>query len=97
MGSKETAVDSLTAGDGSYYLEDIRPGSYTLKLDPKTIPLGLFWDKGQEKLHIEPMDKPQEINYGDIALRPSSEHADSKKTNITKSIITTLSIPHTNK
>lgn len=31
-------ADSYTAADGSYYLGDIKPGRYRLRVDPKTLP-----------------------------------------------------------
>ena len=33
-------TDSVTASDGSFYLSNLRPGSYTLEVDPTTIPEG---------------------------------------------------------
>jgi hypothetical protein len=32
------AAESITGKDGSYYLGDIKPGRYTLRVDPRTLP-----------------------------------------------------------
>jgi hypothetical protein len=36
--TSEIVVDSVTAGDGSYYLGGVKPGRYVLKVDMKTLP-----------------------------------------------------------
>ena len=36
--SDEVVGDSVTAGDGSYYIGEVKPGRFVLKVDTKTLP-----------------------------------------------------------
>jgi len=36
--SRRLVADSVTATDGSYYLNDVKPGRYVLQVDPNTVP-----------------------------------------------------------
>ena len=64
-GSKQIA-ESVTAGDGSYYLQDIRPGKYVLRFDEKTIPKNIVIKGESPVIDIAPSDDLQEINLPDI-------------------------------
>ncbi len=47
-------ADSLTAADGSYYLGDIKPGRYRLRVDPKTLPPNHTLAEQERIIVVEP-------------------------------------------
>lgn len=60
-GDKEIS-NSVTANDGSYYLENIRPGRYLVVPDPTTIPAAYIIHPAQLDIEIIPSEEAQEIN-----------------------------------
>ncbi len=72
---KNFKADSVTASDGSYYLEDIRPGKYTIQLAPETIPPGLKFEERIRTIQIEPSEDPQEIKVPDFMASLESEES----------------------
>lgn len=65
-------LHSITASDGSYYLEDIRPGEYHIQLDPETIGPGMEYKRIKEIIKILPSNDPQELTLPDIKIFPKS-------------------------
>ncbi|MBN1786868.1 MAG: hypothetical protein JW806_00570 [Sedimentisphaerales bacterium] len=59
-------ADSITAGDGSYYLGDIRPGEYNLQLDMKTIPPDCNFGEPKRKIEVIPQEDFQQLLMGDF-------------------------------
>jgi hypothetical protein len=47
-------ADSFTATDGSYYLGDIKPGRYKLRIDPKTLPPTHEFAEQERIILVEP-------------------------------------------
>lgn len=58
--------DSITASDGSFYLADLKPGSYTLEVDPNTIPAGYVMLQMSKKIEIRSAADFQEITLPPI-------------------------------
>lgn len=57
----KTITDSVTAADGTFYLGDLHPGRYTIKLDPDTIPNGYTPVEAQRAIEIHAGKESQEI------------------------------------
>ena len=53
--------ESITSSDGSYYISDIRPGSYVIKVDTKTIPPSYTLTDNERDLEIQSKQEVQEI------------------------------------
>lgn len=55
-------AESSTAGDGSYYLGDLRPGKYLLQVDRDFLKKNIEAASLTQKIEIAPAKEPQEIN-----------------------------------
>jgi hypothetical protein len=53
--------DSVTASDGSYYLGDVRPGKYVLRVDARTVPKKWVIADRERAIEIVPKREPQEV------------------------------------
>lgn len=58
---KVHVADSFTAGDGSFYLGNLLPGAYTLRVDPASVPSRYVMPYDSKELVIEPTRQMQEI------------------------------------
>ncbi len=63
--------DSVTAGDGTFYIGDVKPGEYDIHIDAKTIPEGCALPAEQNRVVVAAAKDSQEINLGEIALSPA--------------------------
>ena len=81
-------ADSFTAGDGSYYLGEIKPGRYKLRVDLKTLPAAHALDEQERIVVIEPTKEEfMEVELPDFVatvrneLKPAANTppADSQK------------------
>ena len=59
--SKKIA-ESYTAGDGSYYVGDVRPGKYLLQVDRESLPNNVVIKEENREVIILPNKEPQELN-----------------------------------
>ncbi len=64
-------ADSITAQDGSYYLGDIKPGKYYLRVDPKSLP-PKHRVPDPRMIDIKPNKEPQEITTAPL-VSPAAE------------------------
>ena len=64
-------AESITANDGSYYLENIFPGKYVLHIDNTTVPFESNIKDEYQTIEILPSDDSQEIKLPDIVLIPA--------------------------
>lgn len=67
----EQIAESITANDGSYYLEDIRPGEYTIQMDTETVPPQFVIKFESRMISIAPDDEPQELQLSDFICLPN--------------------------
>jgi len=59
--------DSVTGADGSYYLGDVKPGQYVLRVDPKTLPESHQMAVAEQNVDIKPTKEEfLEINLPDF-------------------------------
>ena len=58
---REIGSDSLTAGDGTYYIGNLKPGRYTVKVDPETVPVGFVLSDPVRAIEITPTKELQEV------------------------------------
>lgn len=70
---KEPAATSITAGDGSYYLGNILPGAYLVRVDPDTIPGGIRPAEAETAVDLAPAVEPQDVEGVDIILESFNE------------------------
>lgn len=59
-------ADSVTSKDGSYYFGDVRPGKYSVVLDPETLPKRYLFDSQKQLIEVEPKREPQELRMQDF-------------------------------
>jgi len=52
--SDRLAADSYTAGDGSYYLGNVKPGRYVLRVDSRTLPATCLLAEMERVVVVEP-------------------------------------------
>lgn len=57
----EIVVDSVTAGDGSYYLGGVKPGGFVLKVDTKTLPSQYGLIETQRDVTVTPKKEFSEV------------------------------------
>ncbi len=62
----KVVADSVTAKDGSFYLSNLKPGSYKLELDPRTIPEGFIVLEMSKTIEIREAEDFQEIELPPI-------------------------------
>jgi hypothetical protein len=55
-------AESYTAGDGSYYVGDVRPGNYLLHIDQDSLPKNVFVKEEKREVRILPNKEPQDLN-----------------------------------
>ena len=66
-------ADSFTAADGSYYLGEIKPGQYKLRVDPKTLPATHTLTEQERIIVIEPTKEEfMEVELPDFAATVQS-------------------------
>jgi hypothetical protein len=53
-GQGKTAGKSITAADGSYYLGDVKPGSYTVRIQPDALPPSFELEVGEAAIDVFP-------------------------------------------
>jgi len=58
-------TDSITASDGTYYLGNVLPGQYVLRVDAETLPRGYTVAEPTRSLDVLPKEEPQ-----DLAMEP---------------------------
>jgi hypothetical protein len=58
---KEFGQDSVTAGDGTFYIGSLKPGKYTVKVDPETVPIGYTLAEFVRAVEINQAKEPQEL------------------------------------
>jgi len=64
-------ADSVTASDGSYYLGDVRPGTYVIAVDPDGIPEGYKLQEAADAIRVLPRKDFQDIRGPDFLLIPT--------------------------
>jgi hypothetical protein len=69
---KEDVADSVTDERGRYFLGDIRPGHYFLRVDPKTLPEGTTADPNT-LVEIHPATEPQELTLAPLRVHDARE------------------------
>lgn len=60
--------ESVTAGDGSYYLQNMLPGQYEIRIDQSTVPADLQGAVTIKTFTVTPSDEPQELEIDDFVL-----------------------------
>jgi hypothetical protein len=65
----EIITRSITASNGSYYLDDLRPGHYTLSLDSTTLPEGFTAAVPDGIIEIHPTSEAQVVQLPDVPLQ----------------------------
>ena len=65
----EIGVDSITASDGSYYLGDIKPGTYVLHVDQATIPEAYEAERVEQRVTVAVQKEFQEIALDPLVCR----------------------------
>jgi len=58
---REMATDSVTAGDGTYYIGNLKPGKYTVKVDPGSVLSGYVLSDSAKAIELRPAKEPQEV------------------------------------
>jgi hypothetical protein len=58
---KEFGTDSVTAGDGTYYIGNLKPGKFIVNVDPKSVPDGYLVSDPVRAIEISPAKEPQEL------------------------------------
>ncbi len=69
-GDGKEVSDSVTGDDGAYYLSDIRPGRYSVQVDPRTLPAGATIME-QQAVEIRPTAEPQDLKLSPIQIQQS--------------------------
>ncbi|GFO54697.1 hypothetical protein GMSM_17040 [Geomonas sp. Red276] len=60
-GDRKVWAESSTAGDGSYYLGDLRPGRYLVQIDKESLPVNTAAESPAREIEIAPGREPQEL------------------------------------
>ncbi|MBI5192083.1 MAG: hypothetical protein HZA08_01425 [Nitrospirae bacterium] len=63
-------TNSITAGNGSFFLGNIRPGRYIVQIDSDTLPKGYTAIEKQREIEVVGGDKPQEIKLPPFEIIP---------------------------
>ena len=63
---KEVGTDSITALDGTYYIGEVRPGSYELCVDPSTLPENVDLAEQRRPVTVAPATE----EFAEITLEP---------------------------
>ena len=64
----ETLAESVTGSTGGYYLQNIKPGEFLVKVDVATIPKRYEVQQTTSYIRILPSDQPQEIKIQDFVF-----------------------------
>ncbi len=59
--TNKNVCKSVTAADGSYYLGELKSGTYQIGLDPRTLPPGYRTEELQQIISLESIDNPLDI------------------------------------
>jgi hypothetical protein len=65
-------ADSVTATDGTFYIGDLLPGRYVLRVDTELLPKGVAMADTEWDLEIEPQREPQDLQLGILYAYPES-------------------------
>ncbi len=57
----KTQGDSITASDGSYYIGDVRPGTYLVRIDTDTLPKQCSLVESERLVEVQPEREPQDL------------------------------------
>jgi hypothetical protein len=81
----EIVRESVTAGDGIYYLGELKPGDYMIDVDERTLPAGYRLLTRPDKVSLEPTKEPVDIDGVNIecsytAPPPSEKNIPKKDT-----------------
>lgn len=57
----KTQGDSVTASDGSYYLGEVRPGKYLVRIDTDTLPKQCSLVETERLVEVQPEREPQDL------------------------------------
>lgn len=63
-------TNSITAGNGSFFLGNIRPGRYIVQIDSDTLPKGYTAIGREREIEVVSGDKPQEIKLPPFEIIP---------------------------
>jgi hypothetical protein len=67
-------ADSVTGGDGGYYLGDVKPGRYVLRVDPKTLPKQYEVTEQERTVEVKPTrEEFMEIEMADFVATVRKE------------------------
>jgi hypothetical protein len=69
----EVVAESVSAGDGTYYLDNVLPGAYFLYVDPETAPDGFEPQSAARAVEVLPTRENQQINADPFLLQPKNE------------------------
>jgi hypothetical protein len=58
---REFGADSVTGVSGGFYIGNLKPGKYTVKVDPETVPKGYALPDSVRTIEINPAKEPQEL------------------------------------
>jgi hypothetical protein len=58
---KEVGTDSVTAGDGTYYIGNLKPGKFNVTVDPESVPKGYILSDPVKTIEISLAKEPQEV------------------------------------
>ncbi|MBA3016514.1 MAG: hypothetical protein FP815_16430 [Desulfobulbaceae bacterium] len=61
-------TESVTASDGSYYLQNMLPGQYEIRIDQGTVPADFTGAATVMAFTVAPSDEPQELEIDDVVL-----------------------------
>jgi hypothetical protein len=64
----QTVGDSVTASDGTYYLGEVHPGRFSIRVDTKTVPDNYRLDEPRRKLDVLPQKDWQEFKVPPFVL-----------------------------
>lgn len=62
----EVAARSTTASDGTYFLGDVRGGTYRVSVDPKTIPSTLLLDSSEVRVEVKAQERTPDLEGVDF-------------------------------
>jgi len=77
----EIVQESITAGDGSYYLGELKSGEYQIDVDGQTLLPGYRVDERREPLTLQPTNEPLDLENINIrcSYEPPPEEKDTEQ------------------
>jgi len=86
-GGEKVVADSVTTSDGTYYLGDIRPGRYLVRVDMRTLPETYTLEEPTREVEVLPLKNAQEVRPKrfEIGMRnggTGTEHAQANGTTV---------------